>query len=202
MTPAERVLLQNKSWVQEKLALDPGYFQRFAPGQHPQFLWIGCSDSRIPINEITVTSAGELFIHRNIANIIGVDDLNGLSVLQYAIGVLAVQHVIVCGHYGCAGVLAAMRGPATGPLDAWLDNIRAIQAAHREELDAIAEEGQRWDRMVELNVLAQVRQLTQAPPVQAAWASGAGLQLHGWVYRLDDGVLQELVVVSPPALSR
>lgn len=197
MNPAERVLLENKSWAQEKLALDPHYFQRFSSAQHPKLLWIGCSDSRIPPNEISVTSAGELFIHRNIANLIVPDDTNVLSVLQYAVHVLEVPHVVVCGHYGCGGVRAAMQGGVDGPLHAWLADIRAVQDEHAAELAAIEEVDPRWDRLVELNVVNQVRRLAKNPVIQTAWARGTRPQLHAWVYRLDDGELRELLVMSP-----
>ncbi|MBA3547084.1 MAG: carbonic anhydrase [Nannocystis sp.] len=199
MNPAARLLLENKSWVQEKQALDPGYFQRFSMSQRPEFLWIGCSDSRIPPNEITVTSAGELFIHRNIANLIVEDDLNVLSVLQYAVLVLQVPHVIVCGHLGCGGVRAAMTRETSGPLDQWLDNIRGVADRNAAELGALTDENLRWDRLVELNVLAQVEKLARTPVIQTAWARGASPRLHGWVYRLDDGVLRELVTVERPS---
>jgi len=199
MNPAKRILLENKSWVQEKLTHDPGYFQRFAPGQRPEFLWIGCSDSRIPPNEITVTSAGELFIHRNIANLVLEDDLNVLSVLQYAVLVLQVPHVIVCGHLGCGGVRAAMSRETTGPLDAWLENIRGVAARHVDELAALPDENQRWDRLVELNVRAQIEQLARTEVIQTAWARGPRPRLHGWVYSIEDGVLRELVTVAPEA---
>lgn len=198
MNPAARMLLANKSWVQEKLSQDPGYFQRFAPGQSPEFLWIGCSDSRIPPNEITVTSAGELFIHRNIANLVIADDLNVQSVLQYAVLVLQVPHVIVCGHHGCGGVRAAMSRETSGPLDTWLDNIRAVGERHADELAAITDEGERWDRLVELNVRAQIEQLANSEVIRTAWARGPRPRLHGWVYGLEDGVLRELVTVERP----
>lgn len=198
MNPAKRILLENKSWVQEKLTHDPAYFQRFAPGQRPDFLWIGCSDSRIPPNEITVTSAGELFIHRNIANLVLEDDLNVLSVLQYAVLVLQVPHVIVCGHLGCGGVRAAMARETSGPLDTWLENIRRVAERHAAELAAIPDENQRWDRLVELNVRAQVEQLARTEVIKTAWARGPRPRLHGWVYSIEDGVLRELVTVEPP----
>jgi len=199
MNPARRLLLENKSWVQEKLAQDPAYFQRFAPAQRPDFLWIGCSDSRIPVNEITVTSAGELFIHRNIANLVVPGDVNMLSVLQYAVLVLQVPHVIVCGHYGCGGVRAAMSRETDGPLDTWLDHIRAVADRHADEMAAIPDEARRWDRLVELSIQAQVEQLARTPVIATAWARGLGRpRLHGWVYRIDDGVLRELVALDGP----
>ncbi len=199
MNPAKRLLLENKSWVQEKLSHDVEYFKRFAPAQRPEFLWIGCSDSRIPVNEITVTSAGELFIHRNVANLVVEDDINVLSVLQYAVLVLQVPHVIVCGHYGCGGVQAAMSRETTGPLDVWLDNIRAVADRHADELGALPDETQRWDRLVELNIRAQVEHLARTSVIQTAWARGNGRpRLHGWVYRIDDGVLRELVMIEAP----
>jgi carbonic anhydrase len=201
MNPAARILLENKSWVQEKLTQDPGYFQRFAPGQRPEFLWIGCSDSRIPPNEITVTSAGELFIHRNIANLVIADDLNVQSVLQYAVLVLQVPHVIVCGHHGCGGVRAAMGRETSGPLDIWLEHIRAVAERHAEELAALTEE-QRWDRLVELNVRAQIEQLAASDVIRTAWARGPRPRLHGWVYGLDDGVLRELMTVDRETVER
>ncbi len=201
MIPAKLLLLENKSWVQEKLSLDPDYFQRFAQSQSPDFLWIGCSDSRIPTNEITVTTAGELFVHRNIANLVLENDINALSVLQYAVDALKVTNVIVCGHYGCGGVRAAMLGGADGPLGIWLRHIQAVYFEHRRELDAIADETLRWDRFVELNTIAQVQRLARTDVVKAAWARGQKLALHGWVYRLDNGVLQELVAIDNPAKS-
>jgi carbonic anhydrase len=198
MITAKLLLLENKSWVQEKLALDPDYFQRFAATQSPEFLWIGCSDSRIPTNEITVTTAGELFVHRNIANLIVENDVNALSVVQYAVDTLKVRDVIVCGHYGCGGVRAALLGGAEGPLGVWLRHIQAIYFEHRQELDALPDETARWDRLVELNTIAQVRHLERTEVIQRAWARGEGPALHGWVYRLDKGVLTELVAIDPP----
>ncbi len=199
MNPAARMLLENKSWVQEKLAQDPGYFQRFANGQRPESLWIGCSDSRIPPNEITVTSAGELFIHRNIANLVIADDVNVQSVLQYAVMVLQVPHVIVCGHHGCGGVRAAMARETTGPLDVWLEHIRVEAGRHADELAALPDQEARWDRLVEINVRAQIEQLAASEIIRTAWALGPRPRLHGWVYGLDDGVLHELVTVGPEA---
>ena len=197
MITAKLLLLENKSWVQEKLALDPDYFQRFAGTQSPEFLWIGCSDSRIPTNEITVTTAGELFVHRNIANLVVENDVNALSVIQYAVDALKVRDVIVCGHYGCGGVRAALQGGAEGPLGIWLRHIQAVYYEHRQELDALPDETARWDRLVELNTVAQVQRLARTEVIQRAWARGKRPALHGWVYRLDNGVLNELVVIDP-----
>ena len=196
MIPAKLLLLENKSWVQEKLALDPDYFQRFAQGQAPEFLWIGCSDSRIPTSEITVTTAGELFVHRNVANLVVENDINALSVLQYAVDALKVSNVVVCGHYGCGGVRAAIQGGADGPLGVWLRHIQAVYYEHRTELDALPDENARWDRLVELNTVAQVHHLAATDVVQRAWARGQRLALHGWVYRLDRGVLEELIAID------
>lgn len=196
MITAKLLLLANKSWVQEKLALDSEYFTRFAASQAPDFLWIGCSDSRIPTNEITVTTAGEMFVHRNIANLVVESDINALSALQYAVETLKVRHVVVCGHYGCGGVRAAMGGDVPGPLGVWLRHIQAVGYTHRQELDALTDETARWDRLVELNVVTQIEHLKRTEVVQAAWAKGQPLSLHGWVYRLDSGVLEERVAVG------
>ncbi len=197
MNSAQMLLLQNKSWVQEKLSLDPEYFERFATGQEPQFMWLGCSDSRLAVNDVTATGPGEIFIHRNVANLFVADDTNAQAVLQYAVEALKVRHVIVCGHYGCGGVRAAIEGGASGPLGAWLANIAALYASHHGEMDGLSLE-ERWDRMVELNTIAQVQRLRDASVVQSAWARGQPLSLHGWVYRVGGGVLHELVAIEAP----
>lgn len=197
MNSAQMLLLQNKSWVQEKLSLDPEYFERFAIGQEPQFMWLGCSDSRLAVNDVTATGPGEIFIHRNVANLFVADDTNAQAVLQYAVEALKVRHVIVCGHYGCGGVRAAIEGGASGPLGAWLANIAALYTAHHAEMAGLSLEEQ-WDRMVELNTIAQVQRLRDAPVIQSAWARGQGLSLHGWVYRVGSGVLHELVAIEAP----
>ena len=205
MNTARLLLLENKSWVQEKLALDPEYFQRFTQSQQPEFLWIGCSDSRVPTNEITVTTAGELFVHRNVANLVSATDVNALSAVQYAVETLKVRHVVVCGHYGCGGVRAAIDsagGDALGgPLGQWLEPIRALLSRHQAEIEALSDDRARWDRMVELNTIAQVEQLRRSPVIQAAWARERTPSLHGWVYRMDTGTLEELVAFAPPELS-
>jgi len=197
MNSAQMLLLQNKSWVQEKLSLDPEYFARFATGQEPEFMWLGCSDSRLAVNDVTATGPGEIFIHRNVANLFVADDTNAQAVLQYAVEALKVRHVIVCGHYGCGGVRAAIEGGASGPLGAWLGNIVSLYAAHHDELAGLSLED-RWDRMVELNTIAQVQRLRDAPVIQSAWARGQALSLHGWVYRVGGGVLHELVAIEAP----
>lgn len=195
---AQVLLLQNKSWVQEKLSLDPEYFERFATGQEPQFLWIGCSDSRLAVNDLTATGAGEIFIHRNVANLFVETDTNAQAVLQYAVDALKIRHVIVCGHYGCGGVRAAIDGGQTGPLGAWLRNITSLYATHSEDLGGLTA-AERWDRMVELNTIAQVQRLRDTEVVQRAWARGQELSLHGWVYRVSSGILNELVAITAPA---
>jgi carbonic anhydrase len=195
MTPARRLLLANKSWAQERRAIDPEFFSRLAAGQHPEFLWISCSDSRVPETQLTVTDPGELFVHRNIANLVHLDDRNALCVLQYAVEALEVKHVIVCGHYGCGGVKAALSGAAKGMLGEWLQPVGALLAEHRAELDALPEPA-RWDRLVELNAVAPVRRLARTPVIAAAWARGAGPSLHAWVYSLPDGNIHPLLTLT------
>lgn len=196
MNPALRLLLNNKSWSQEKLGLDPEFFARFATTQRPEFLWISCSDSRVLANELTCTDPGEMFVHRNIANVVHGNDFNVLSVVQYAVEALGVQHGIVCGHYGCGGVKAAIDGPPTELLASWLRPVRELYFANREELDALDERA-RWDRLVELNTIAQVRALAQTPIIQQAWARNGRPYLHGWVYALRDGLIRPLITLTP-----
>lgn len=194
---ASRLLLQNKAWSQLKSLQDPEFFQRLANGQSPRFLWIGCSDSRVPADAITGTQPGEIFVHRNIANVVVHTDLNLLSVLAYAVNVLEVDHVIVCGHHGCGGVRAAMTNQDFGLLNEWLRNIKDVYADHQEEVDAISDPVQREDRLVELNVVSQVLNLAKTSIVQRAWEKRKGPELHAWVYDLSDGVLNELKTVTP-----
>lgn len=198
MNSAQMLLLQNKSWVQEKLSLDPEYFERFATGQEPKFLWLGCSDSRLAVNDLTATGAGEIFIHRNVANLFVAGDVNAEAVLQYAVDALKVRHVIVCGHYACGGVRAAIEGGATGALGTWLEHIRKIYVEQRDTLDLLSAD-ERWDRVVELNTIAQVEGLRASSVVQEAWRRGEGPSLHGWVYRVSSGVLQQLVTYPRPS---
>jgi carbonic anhydrase len=197
MKESDRLLLNNKSWAQERRTLDPEFFERSALDQKPSVLWIGCSDSRVPANTVTATDAGDIFVHRNIANVVVATDLNFLSVLQYAVDVLQVKHVVVCGHYGCGGVKAAMaRKYVGGPLSHWLRAIRQTYRAHYEEIEALPE-AQRFDRLCELNVQAQVNSLLDSSIIQAAWNRGQETWLHGWVYGMSDGLLRELSAVEP-----
>jgi carbonic anhydrase len=188
------IFTANKQWVQSKLDQDEQYFEKLSKGQKPPFLWIGCSDSRVPANEITGTAPGEVFVHRNIANMVVHTDMSMLSVLDYAVNVLEVRHVIVCGHYGCGGVIAAMGQKQFGLIDNWLRHIKDVYRLHHEELDAIADETKRADRLVELNVQEQVFDLTKTTIIQNAWAQGRFLQVHGVVYSIANGILKDLNV--------
>jgi carbonic anhydrase len=190
-----KVLFQkNKEWVASKLAKDPKYFIHMAEAQDPLYLWIGCSDSRVPANEIVGLEPGELFVHRNVANLFPHTDFNCLSVLEYAVDLLKIQHVIVCGHYGCGGVKAAMQDHQMGLVDNWLRNIRDVYARFKEELEAISDQKARYDRLVELNVLQQVLNVCHTTIVQGAWTRGQPLWVHGWVYDLETGKLTDLGV--------
>ena len=197
MLLSQRLLSQNRQWAETVKQQDPSFFTRLAQGQNPRFLWIGCSDSRVPADTITGTRPGEIFIHRNIANTVVHTDLNLLSVLTYAVDVLKVEHVIVCGHAECGGVRAAMSGKDLGPLNEWLRNIKDVYAKHYPELQAIEDPAAREQRLVEFNVLEQLKKLAATAVIQRAWASGRGPWLHAWVYRLDDGLLHELEAMSP-----
>ncbi len=191
MQSYEKLLLENKAWASEKTNDDPEYFNRLAHIQTPEFLWIGCSDSRVPANEITGTQPGEIFVHRNIANMVVNTDVNLLSVLDYAVNHLQVKHVIVCGHYGCGGVkAAATQSDFKYVLNMWLRNIKDVYRLHREELNAIKDEGKRDDRLVELNVQEQVNNLSKTSIIQRAWKKDNAPDLHGWVYGLKDGIIK------------
>jgi carbonic anhydrase len=193
MRSYEKLLLENKAWAAEQTGRDPEYFTRLANIQTPEFLWIGCSDSRVPANEITNTSPGEIFVHRNIANLVVATDLNMLSVLQYAVEVLKVRHVIVCGHYGCGGIKAALANKDLGLIDRWLKNIKDTYRLHQQELDSIADMNGRADRLAELSVEEQVNNLAKTHIIRDAWKSENRPVLHGWIYRLTDGILHDLV---------
>ena len=194
----------NRAWAERKVATDPGFFERLIGQQAPKYLWIGCSDSRVPATEIVDLDPGEMFVHRNIANLAPPQDANYLSVLQFAIDVIKVEHVLVVGHYGCGGIAAAVDGGRRGLIDHWLHPIREVCHEHRHELDAIPEERARLDRLCELNVIRQVRNVASDVFVQDAWARGQSLCVHGWVYSLDTGLVNDLNVDvgGPEALAK
>ena len=181
----------NEKWAAEKLDISPDYFKDLAKGQNPEFLWIGCSDSRVPANEITGTESGEIFVHRNVANMVVHTDLNFLSVLQYAIEVLKVKHIIVCGHYGCGGVLTAMSNANAGLVNNWLRNIKDVYDKYSDELEGIADHTERSNRLVELNVIEQAANLAKTSIVQDVWKKRP-LHIHSWVYGMDTGRIKEL----------
>jgi carbonic anhydrase len=189
-----RLLENNKAWALLKKNSEPEFFNELMQGQNPEYLWIGCSDSRVPANEITGTKPGEIFVHRNIANMVVHTDMNLLSVLSYAVEVLKVKHIIVCGHYGCGGVQAAMGHKQFGLIDNWLRHIKDVYRYHSKELDAIKDEEMRTRRFVELNVIEQVHDLGKTSIVQNAWQIKQPLHIHGWVYDLRDGIIKDLQV--------
>ncbi len=189
-----KILDNNKQWVQDQLAIDPDYFSDLSKGQNPPLLWIGCSDSRVPANEIIGAKPGEVFVHRNIANLVIHTDMNMLSVLDYAVNALKVKHIIVCGHYGCGGVKAAMGNESIGIIDNWIRHIKDLYRIHEVELKSIENETKRFNRLVELNVVEQVYDLAKTSIVQNAWKIGQDLSLHGWVYGLNSGYVTDLNV--------
>jgi carbonic anhydrase len=198
-TPYNQIFERNRAWVRETLARDPHYFTNLADRQQePHFLFIGCSDSRVPANVITGTGAGEMFVHRNIANLVVPTDFNMLSVVQYAVEVLGVKDIIVCGHQGCGGVRAAMGPNQTGLVDHWLDHIRGVIRLHQAELDAIADMARRYKRLVELNAIEQARSLVRLPMIQAARERTPELKVHALVYDIREGLLRELATEVEP----
>lgn len=197
MDAYKELLQNNESWAKEMERKDPGFFARLVDVQNPEFLWIGCSDSRVPANEITDTLPGRIFVHRNIANLVVHTDINMLSVLQYAVEMLKVKHIIVCGHYGCGGIQAAMGNEHLGILNKWLRHIKDVHRLHQEEVDSIPDEAGKMDRLLELNVKEQVLNLAKTSIVQRAWKYRQGPHLHGWVYRLSDGKVK--VIEDMPA---
>ncbi|WP_158729448.1 MULTISPECIES: carbonate dehydratase [unclassified Flavobacterium] len=190
----KKILDNNKKWVETSLASDPNFFADLAKGQTPPLLWIGCSDSRVPANEIVGAKPGEVFVHRNIANMVVHTDMNMLSVLDYAVNVLKVKHVIVCGHYGCGGVKAAMGNQSIGIIDNWIRHIKNVYRLHNTYLDSIEDETERFNTFVELNVKEQVFDLAKTSIVQGAWRNNQDLTLHGWVYGLNSGFVTDLNV--------
>ena len=189
-----RLLQNNKDWADEQTNNNPDFFNMLANGQNPEYLWIGCSDSRVPANQITGTLPGEMFVHRNIANMVVHSDMSMLSVLSYAVEVLKVKHIIVCGHYGCGGVMAAMGNKQYGLIDNWLRHIKDVYRYHHKELDQIQNEAARARRLVEVNVIEQVHDLGKTSIVQNAWKNDQPLHIHGWVYDIKDGLIRDLGV--------
>jgi carbonic anhydrase len=188
----EELKANNRNWAERKVAADPGFFRRLEGQQAPKYLWIGCSDSRVPANEIVGLDPGELFVHRNVANLAPPQDANYLSVLQFSVEVLKVEHILVVGHYGCGGVAAAVDGKRRGLIDHWVHPIREVHHEHQHELEALADPRARWDRLVELNVIRQVKNVASDVFVQDAWAKGQTLCVHGWVYSLANGLVTDL----------
>jgi carbonic anhydrase len=196
MKPHKQLLLANKAWATEILDEDPDFFRRQTAGQKPQFLWIGCSDSRVSPEQITDMAPGGMFLHRNIANLVHADDLNLLSVLQYAVEVLEVPHIVLCGHHGCGGVKAVLEGGVEGPVDRWLDEARRVRREHADEIDALEDHEARVNRLVEVNVRDQLLNLARTATVQAAFERGQELTLYGWVYDIRDGHLKPLMEID------
>ena len=196
MEEYSKLLLANKAWAKERLELDEEYFNDLSKDQKPLFLWIGCSDSRVPAEEVTKAQPGEVFVHRNVANMVVHTDINLLSVLQYAVEILKVKHVIVCGHYGCGGVKAAMGNADLGLINKWLRNIKEVYDKHRIELESIEDENKQLDRMVELNVEEQVNNLWKTTIIQRAWLDRDLPHLHGWVFDMKTGLIKEIVNID------
>jgi carbonic anhydrase len=181
----------NRRWAAQMTANDPAFFQKLSRQQTPRYLWIGCADSRVPANEITGLLPGELFVHRNVSNVVALNDPNCLSVIQYAVDVLRVRHIIVCGHLGCGGIEAALEGRSLGLSDQWLKHVRDVRDKHRAQLDAL-EKAFQWNRLCELNVIEQVINVVRTSAVQDAWSRQQSLSIHGWIYAIDDGLLRDL----------
>ncbi len=190
----KKLIENNREWVANCLKKDPDFFNKLANGQQPPLLWVGCSDSRVPANEIIGAAPGEVFVHRNIANMVIHTDMSMLSVLDYSVNVLKVKHIIVCGHYGCGGVKAAMGNDHIGLIDNWIRHIKDVYRHHHQELNAIEEDSNRFDRFVEINVMEQVLDLAKTSIVQEAWRKDQPLQIHGWVYSVKDGLVKDLNV--------
>ena len=195
----KQLLENNRNWAKASVSEDPEFFSRLAAQQSPQYLWIGCSDSRVPANQITGLAPGEVFVHRNIANVVVHTDLNCLSVIQFAVDILKVRHIILCGHYGCSGVQAAMTKHRIGLSDNWLRHVQDVAGKHEKELAALPGDDARHRRLCELNVLEQVQNISQCTAVQEAWERRQPLQVHGWIYDLKDGLLHDLKVTRSDA---
>lgn len=196
MKDIQRLMLENKAWAKEKTEVNPIYFSEMAKGQSPTFLWIGCSDSRVPPNEITGCHPGEMFVARNIANLVIHTDLSLMSVVEYAVDHLKVKHIIICGHYGCGGVKASLTPASLGPIDKWLRNIKDVANMNWKELDAISDVESRTNRLVELNTIDQAKNLTHTAIVQKAWAQKRELYIHGWVFDMASGLVKDLISID------
>ncbi len=194
MESYKNLLEYNRQWAAGRVAEDPEFFERLCAIQEPEFLWIGCSDSRVPANQITGLQPGEVFVHRNIANVVPREDVNSASVIQYAVDTLQVKHIIVCGHYRCGGVNAALGNTLEDPLEFWVEHLRRIRDKHAAELEALPDDDARWRRLCELNVIAQSENVARLRVVRAAWQRGQELAIHGWIYDLHDGLLNDLGV--------
>lgn len=192
--PLSHLLDRNREWAERTRAQDPEFFSNLASQQAPQFLWIGCSDSRVPANQIVGLPPGEVFVHRNVANVVVHSDLNCLSVIQYAVEVLGVKHIIVCGHYGCGGVRAALDQPGLGLIDNWLRHVEDVGVRHQVELDRLPTDATRYDRLCELNAMSQALSVARTTFVRDAWAAGRPLSVHSWIYDVADGLLRDLKV--------
>jgi len=197
MSPYEKLLIQNKAWSAEQKQTDENMFERLAKQQSPKFLWIGCSDSRVPANQITGTDPGDIFVHRNIANMVVHSDLNMLSVLEYAVIILKVEHIIVCGHYGCGGIEAALSNKSFRIINKWLRNTKEVYKLYQKEIDAIENHEDKVNALVEFNVIEQCQDVIKTSIIQKAWKERSAPQVHGWAYGLNDGLIKELVNIEP-----
>ena len=202
MKDLNRLLDQNRAWAESIKASDPHFFETLAKQQSPRFLWIGCSDSRVPANQLAGLMPGEMFVHRNVANVVDHTDFNCLSVMQYAVDVLKVEHIIVCGHHGCGGVKAALDNLQLGLIDNWLRHVQDVVHEHERQLATLEDENERLDRLCELNVMEQVRNVGRTTIVQSAWQRGQELVVHGWIYGLQDGLLRDLGCSLPGGLEQ
>jgi carbonic anhydrase len=194
MQAINQLFENNRTWAADMTRQDPDFFRRLAAQQSPHYLWIGCADSRVPANQIVGLLAGEMFVHRNVANVVVHTDLNCLSAIQYAVEVLRVEHIIICGHYGCGGVLAALQDNNLGLIDNWLRHVQDVRAKHRSQIDALKSEAEQHARLCELNVIEQVINVRQTTVVRDAWSRGQSVAVHGWIYDLNDGLIKDLGV--------
>jgi carbonic anhydrase len=197
LSSVKQLLLNNKQWLESRIKINPNYFKDMEKGQDPHYLWIGCSDSRVPANEITGTEPGEMFVHRNVANLVVFNDINLMSVVNYSVDVLKINHIIVCGHTHCGGVKAAMQGNDLGMMNQWLANIRQVANLHEKELATISDESQRYLRLIELNTIEQVKNLARLSIVQTHWRSRQAPFIHGWIYDIGSGAINPLIDIGP-----